>query len=133
MSISTSTLESSTNSSAATSTMPRSALEPFTGGAASRMGSPLEAARLDGRPDAVDQSGPARVAEAREHHGRDLLHGQHVLRVAGPGSILQLVPDAEAVHVVGGHLRRQPVLVAHERGLPERRAVHVVARDRELL
>src|SRR5262249_16296339 len=118
MSVNTSTLVSRMKSSAAASAMPRSPAWGLTWGAFERMRSPLEAARPEGRPDAVHERGPARVAEPRRDDRLDLLHVHHVLGVAGPGAVLQLVPNPEAVRVVGGDLRRESVLVAHERGLP---------------
>src|SRR5262245_12591431 len=112
MSTSTSTLVSRTNSSDATSTMPRSPAWGFIGGALSRIGTPLEAARRERRPDTVDERRPARITEPRGHDRHHLLHGHHVQRIARPGAVLHVVPDAEAVHVVGGDLRGRPVLVA---------------------
>src|SRR5262245_61446881 len=105
MSVITSTLESRMNNRAAASTMPRSFAVLLTRGSTSRMGSPLETARLHGRPDAVDECRPARVAQTRRHDRQHLLHVQHVLRVARPRAVLELVPDAEAIHVVRHHLR----------------------------
>src|SRR5262245_30439780 len=105
MSVSTSTLESRMNRRAAASTMPRSFAVLLTRGSTSRMGSPLETARLHGRPDAVDECRPARVAQARRHDRQHLLHVHHVLRIARPGAVLELVPDTEAVHIVGRDFR----------------------------
>src|SRR5689334_14931813 len=107
----TSTLERSTNSSDATSAMPRSSAWDRGGGVFDGMGSPLETARLEGRPDAVDKGRTARKVQASGHDGHDLLHVHQVLRIPRPGAVLHLVPDAEAVHVVGGDLGRGPVLV----------------------
>src|SRR4029077_6328014 len=82
ISTSTSTLVSSTNSSDATSTMPRSLARGLTGGAFSSTRSPLEAARQYGRPDAVDEGRSARIAEPRGDDRQDLFHGQEVLWIA---------------------------------------------------
>src|SRR5262245_10697531 len=106
MSVMTSTLASRMKSSAAARTMPRWPDAGCRGGEANDMeGSCLEGARLDRGPDAVHERWPAGAGHAREHDGAHLDHLQHVRGVARPGSVLELVANAEAVHVVGRDLR----------------------------